>query len=66
GPLLDMGRYPFTFACAWVWRQGMFFPWQQSRYPALQGDNWWRGHASAFLKYLHLPPSALRKARVRQ
>ncbi|CAI5950584.1 unnamed protein product [Closterium sp. NIES-64] len=32
GPLLDMGRYPFTFACAWVWRQGMFFPWQQSRY----------------------------------
>ncbi|CAI5506342.1 unnamed protein product, partial [Closterium sp. Naga37s-1] len=66
GPLLDMGRYPFTFACAWVWRQGMFFPWQQSRYPSLQGDNWWRGHASAFLKYLHLPPSALRKARVRQ
>ncbi|CAI5460196.1 unnamed protein product [Closterium sp. Yama58-4] len=37
-----------------------------ARYPALQGDNWWRGHASAFLKYLHLPPSALRKARVRQ
>jgi hypothetical protein len=32
----------------------------------LDGDNWWRGHAAAFLKYANLPPEALRHGRVIQ
>lgn len=36
------------------------------RRPQLDGDNWWRGHASAFLRHLKIPETALRKGRVRQ
>ena len=36
------------------------------RRPVLDGDNWWRGHAAAFLKYVNLPPEALRHGRVSQ
>lgn len=32
----------------------------------LEGDNWWRGHAAAFLKYVRLSPNALRRGRVSQ
>ncbi|CAL5413990.1 unnamed protein product [Camellia sinensis] len=35
-------------------------------YPVLKGDNWWRGHAAAFLKYVNLSPDALRQGRVNQ
>ncbi|KAH1231412.1 hypothetical protein GmHk_10G030629 [Glycine max] len=34
--------------------------------PILDGDNWWRGHAAAFLKYVNLPPEALIHGRVSQ
>ncbi|OAY73889.1 hypothetical protein ACMD2_01234 [Ananas comosus] len=37
-----------------------------SRRPILEGDNWWRGHAAAFLKYVNLPPEALQRGRVSQ
>uniref|UniRef100_A0A0D6QZ81 Uncharacterized protein n=1 Tax=Araucaria cunninghamii TaxID=56994 RepID=A0A0D6QZ81_ARACU len=66
GPLLDVGRNPILFPCAWLYRQGVLTPWSRSRRPILQGDNWWRGHAAAFLKYVRLPPDALRKGRVHQ
>ncbi|XP_020261472.1 uncharacterized protein LOC109837578 isoform X1 [Asparagus officinalis] len=66
GPLLDFGRNPVLFPCAWLHRQGILTPWTRSRRPALEGDNWWRGHAAAFLKCINLPPEALRKGRVRQ
>jgi hypothetical protein len=36
------------------------------RWPSLSGDNWWRGHAAAFLKYVNLPSEALRHGRVCQ
>lgn len=36
------------------------------RRPMLEGDNWWRGHAAAFLKYVNMPPEALRRGRVSQ
>uniref|UniRef100_A0A453G4D1 Uncharacterized protein n=1 Tax=Aegilops tauschii subsp. strangulata TaxID=200361 RepID=A0A453G4D1_AEGTS len=36
------------------------------RRPILEGDNWWRGHAAAFLKYVNVPPEVLRKGRVSQ
>ncbi|KAK1271220.1 hypothetical protein QJS04_geneDACA014136 [Acorus gramineus] len=36
------------------------------RRPVLEGDNWWRGHAAAFLKYTNIPPEALRCGRVSQ
>ncbi|XP_031494511.1 uncharacterized protein LOC116260359 isoform X2 [Nymphaea colorata] len=32
----------------------------------VKGDNWWRGHAAAFLKFVDLPPSGLRRGRVSQ
>ncbi|KAK4751260.1 hypothetical protein SAY87_004742 [Trapa incisa] len=66
GPLLDVGRNPFLFPCTWVYRQGILTPWSWNRMPNLEGDNWWRGHAAAFLRYLNLPPEALRKGRVSQ
>ncbi|KAI4338865.1 hypothetical protein MLD38_023873 [Melastoma candidum] len=66
GPLLDIGRNPLSFPCVWLYRQGILAPWFRSRWPVLQGDNWWRGHAAAFLKYLNLPPAALRCGRVSQ
>eukprot|EP01018_Ginkgo_biloba_P033959 Gb_37749 [translate_table: standard] len=66
GPLLDVGRNPLLFPCAWLYRQGVLTPWSRSRRPILEGDNWWRGHAAAFLKYVNLPPDALRKGRVHQ
>ncbi|CAK9165348.1 unnamed protein product [Ilex paraguariensis] len=37
-----------------------------SRWPVLEGDNWWRGHSAAFLKYLNLSPDVLRRGRVNQ
>lgn len=37
-----------------------------SRRPVLEGDNWWRGHAAAFLKYANLSPESLRRGRVCQ
>ncbi|XP_048233466.1 diacylglycerol lipase-beta isoform X2 [Ricinus communis] len=66
GPLLDFGRHNVFFPCAWVYRQGILTPWTRNRRPVLKGDNWWRGHAAAFLKYVNLPPEALRRGRVCQ
>ncbi|XP_056161408.1 uncharacterized protein LOC115688586 isoform X2 [Syzygium oleosum] len=66
GPLLDFGRNPFIFPCAWLYRQGILTPWSCNRRPKLHGDNWWRGHAAAFLKYAGLPLDALRQGRVCQ
>ncbi|KAF6170058.1 hypothetical protein GIB67_042863 [Kingdonia uniflora] len=37
-----------------------------SRRPVLEGDNWWRGHAAAFLRYVNQSPEALRRGRVSQ
>ncbi|KAM1158445.1 hypothetical protein ACFXTH_031815 [Malus domestica] len=66
GPLLDFGRNPFLFPCAWLYRQGILTPWTRNRRPVLDGDNWLRGHAAAFLKYVKLSPEVLRKGRVNQ
>ncbi|KAJ7957348.1 Sn1-specific diacylglycerol lipase beta [Quillaja saponaria] len=66
GPLLDIGRNPFIFPCAWLYRQGALSPWARNRRPVLEGDNWWRGHAAAFLKYVDLSPEDLRQGRVNQ
>ncbi|XP_062170601.1 uncharacterized protein LOC133876341 isoform X2 [Alnus glutinosa] len=66
GPLLDFGRNPFLFPCAWLYRQGVLTPWMRNRRPILGGDNWWRGHAAAFLKYVNLTPEVLRQGRVNQ
>lgn len=66
GPLLDVGRNPLMFPCSWLYRQGVLSPWARNRRPVLDGDNWWRGHAAAFLKYANLPPEALRHGRVNQ
>ncbi|XP_020240281.1 uncharacterized protein LOC109819091 isoform X2 [Cajanus cajan] len=66
GPLLDVGRNPFVFLCAWLYRQGILCPWSRNSRPVLDGDNWWRGHAAAFLKYVNLPPEVLRHGRVSQ
>ncbi|KAI3818583.1 hypothetical protein L1987_12395 [Smallanthus sonchifolius] len=66
GPLLDVGRNPILFLCAWLYRQGVMTPWTRNRLPILKGDNWWRGHARAFLRYVNLPPDSLRQGRVCQ
>uniref|UniRef100_A0A0E0KS55 Uncharacterized protein n=1 Tax=Oryza punctata TaxID=4537 RepID=A0A0E0KS55_ORYPU len=66
GPLLDVGRNPILFPCAWVYRQGVLTPWSRRRRPALDGDNWWRGHAAAFLRFVHIPAAALLRGRVCQ
>uniref|UniRef100_A0A251RR88 Putative lipase class 3 family protein n=1 Tax=Helianthus annuus TaxID=4232 RepID=A0A251RR88_HELAN len=66
GPLLDVGRNPILFLCAWLYRQGVMTPWARKRLPKLKGDNWWRGHARAFLKYVNLPANSLRQGRVCQ
>lgn len=66
GPLLDFGRNPVLFPCVWLYRQGILSPWSRNRRPVLEGDNWWRGHAAAFLKYLNLPPEALKRGRIIQ
>lgn len=66
GPLLDVGRNPLIFPCVWLYRQGVLTPWNRNRRPLLEGDNWWRGHAAAFLRHLKLPPEALRQGRVYQ
>ncbi len=31
GPLLDFGRNPLFFACAWIYRQGILTPWTRNR-----------------------------------
>lgn len=31
GPLLDFGRNPLSFPCAWVYRQGIFTPWTRNK-----------------------------------
>lgn len=36
------------------------------RRPLLEGDNWWRGHAAAFLRYCKLSSNDLRQGRVSQ
>ncbi|XP_062109907.1 uncharacterized protein LOC133821780 isoform X2 [Humulus lupulus] len=66
GPLLDFGRNPFLFPCVWLYRQGILTPWMRNRRPKLDGDNWWRGNAAAFLKHAKVPPEVLRKGRVNQ
>nr|XP_023928217.1 sn1-specific diacylglycerol lipase beta isoform X4 [Quercus suber]XP_023928218.1 sn1-specific diacylglycerol lipase beta isoform X4 [Quercus suber]XP_023928219.1 sn1-specific diacylglycerol lipase beta isoform X4 [Quercus suber] len=66
GPLLDIGRNPLFFPCAWLYRQGILTPWTRNRRPIIDGDNWWRGHAAAFLKYVNLTPDVLRHGRVNQ
>ncbi|MBA0797434.1 hypothetical protein Gohar_008137 [Gossypium harknessii] len=66
GPLLDFGRNPFVFPCVWLHRQGVLTPWTRKRRPTLDGDNWLRGHAAAFINFLNLPSEVLRRGRVRQ
>ncbi|KAJ4843652.1 hypothetical protein Tsubulata_010148 [Turnera subulata] len=66
GPLLDFGRHTVFFSCAWLHRQGILTPWTRNRRPILIGDNWWRGHAAAYLNYVKLPAEALRRGRVCQ
>ncbi|PUZ53463.1 hypothetical protein GQ55_5G054000 [Panicum hallii var. hallii] len=66
GPLLDFGRNPVMFPCVWLNRQGVLTPWTRLRRPILEGDNCWRGHAAAFLKYANVAPEVLRKGRVSQ
>ncbi|KAI0528926.1 hypothetical protein KFK09_001470 [Dendrobium nobile] len=66
GPLLDFGRNTVLFPCSWLYRQGVLTPWTHNRRPILEGDNWWRGHAAAFLKCANLSPQALRRGRVIQ
>ncbi|KAL6616546.1 hypothetical protein ACP70R_038816 [Stipagrostis hirtigluma subsp. patula] len=66
GPLLDLGRNPLMCPCVWLNRQGLLTPWNRSRRPILEGDNWWRGHVAAFLKYANVAPEVLRKGRVSQ
>ncbi|KAG8054329.1 hypothetical protein GUJ93_ZPchr0001g31284 [Zizania palustris] len=66
GLLLDFGRNPFMFPCVWLNRQSVLTPWTRARRPILEGDNWWRGHAAAFLKYVSVPPEVLIKGRVSQ
>ncbi|KAL0865442.1 hypothetical protein Bca101_044560 [Brassica carinata] len=55
GPLLDVGRNPALFLCTWICRQGILTPWSRKWRPKLDGDNWWRGHAAAFLKFIDFP-----------
>lgn len=66
GLLLDIGRNPLLFPCVWLSRQGILTPWTRNRRPVLEGDNWWRGHATAFLKYVKVSSDALRRGRVNQ
>lgn len=66
GFLLDLGRNPFTWICVWLRRQGALTFWNRNRRPILEGDNWWRGHASAFLRHARLPPEALIQGRIAQ
>ncbi|KAL3604835.1 hypothetical protein D5086_005694, partial [Populus alba] len=66
GPLLDFGRHTIFFPCAWLYRHGILTPCTRNRWPSLSGDNWWRSHAAAFLKYVNLPTEALRHGRVCQ
>ncbi|KAM7280528.1 hypothetical protein ACFE04_007662 [Oxalis oulophora] len=63
GLLLDVGRHPILFPCAWLHRQGVLTPWARNRRPKLEGDNWWRGHAAAFLKHIDSSPDVLRRGR---
>ncbi|KAH9783869.1 Lipase 3 domain-containing protein [Citrus sinensis] len=64
GPLLDVGRNLVLFPCAWLYRQGVLSLWTRNRRPVLDGDNWWRGHATAFLKDVNLSQDVLRRGRV--
>ncbi|CAH8308960.1 unnamed protein product [Eruca vesicaria subsp. sativa] len=64
GPLLDVGRNPALFLCTWICRQGILTPWSRKWRPKLDGDNWWRGHASAFLKFIDFPAHVLRRGRI--
>lgn len=32
GPLLDFGRNPILFPCAWLYRQGVLTPWTRKRF----------------------------------
>ncbi|KAL1200329.1 hypothetical protein V5N11_034074 [Cardamine amara subsp. amara] len=64
GPLLDVGRNPALFLCTWICRQGILTPWGRKWRPKLDGDNWWRGHAAAFLKFINFPAHALRRGRI--
>ncbi|XP_059632852.1 uncharacterized protein LOC132275397 [Cornus florida] len=66
GMLLDFGRNPVWFPFVWLYRQGILTPWNRNRRPLLEGDNWWRGHAAAFLKYVNVSPDSLRRGRVSQ
>ncbi|XP_023633112.1 uncharacterized protein LOC17897412 isoform X2 [Capsella rubella] len=64
GPLLDVGRNPALFLCTWICRQGILTPWSRKWRPKLDGDNWWRGHAAAFLKFINFPAHVLRRGRI--
>ncbi|GAY48894.1 hypothetical protein CUMW_115130 [Citrus unshiu] len=44
--------------------QGVLSLWTRNRRPVLDGDNWWRGHATAFLKDVNLSQDVLRRGRV--
>ena len=35
GPLLDFGRNPILFPCAWLYRQGFLTPWARDRFQFL-------------------------------
>lgn len=47
-----------------VWYQCKKFPCNYCRRPKLDGDNWWRGHAAAFLKFINFPAHVLRRGRI--
>ncbi|KAL8160898.1 hypothetical protein V2J09_012387 [Rumex salicifolius] len=67
GPLLDVGRNVILFPCVWLYRQGILNAvWSRNSRPVLEGDNWWRGHAAAFLNYANVSPIDLRRGRVNQ
>eukprot|EP00899_Mesostigma_viride_P015838 jgi/Mesvir1/24255/Mv10957-RA.1 len=67
GPVLDMGRWLVCFPCSWALRQQMCIPCFYSKRPAVvEGDNWWRGHAAAFIRYAGIPPNALIRGSVAQ
>ncbi|KAF6174124.1 hypothetical protein GIB67_029167 [Kingdonia uniflora] len=51
GPLLDFGRNPVLFPCAWLYRQGVLTPWTRN---------------SCLSKIFNQSPEALRRGRVSQ
>ncbi|EFJ09300.1 hypothetical protein SELMODRAFT_428219 [Selaginella moellendorffii] len=49
-----------------VYQQGLLSLWNCIRSLSVDGDNWWQGHATAFLCAAHLPAEVLLKGRIHQ